>query len=400
MLKIVFRIPFLALPFVVVADVYFTTCRSFTSMEEPGDDKGKVPFFRPILSTIARQVAILEKGRDTIMGVFLTSLVKKVQLPRTGLQGKILAVDGNGMLYGFLATFRRPDGALFKDSRGNVTSHLHGVVRIAVSLVADSGIKPVFVFDGEAPYLKKEELDRRKALKERYAREYEEARKAGLVGVAFSKAVRAARITPSMTADARRLLDLLGIPNVQAPSEGEAQAAFMVKREDAWAVAGRDYDTLLFGGPRMVALSFLPNRNLLSGGEEPGMPSAQLIDLEETLGRHHITRDQLIDVAILIGNDYNDGVRGMSTRQALDLVKKYRNIEGLPPELKMKVSKNYREVRDFFINPPVTDAYRTNFGEVDENGLYDFLLKEKDFPPEAIERAVEKMRKARGQVEG
>ena len=333
------------------------------------------------------------------MGVFLTPLINKMQMPRTGLQGKVLAVDGNGMLYGFLATFRRPDGDLFRDSRGDVTSHLQGVVRIAVSLVADSGIKPVFVFDGEPPVLKKEELDRRRALNERYAREYEEARKAGLMEAAFSKAVKAARITRSMTADAGRLLDLLGIPNVQAPSEGEAQAAFMVKRGDAWAVAGRDYDTLLFGASRMVTLNFLPNRNLLSGGEEPGMPSAQLVDLEEMLGRHHITREQLIDVAILIGNDFNHGVRGMSTRQALGLVKKYRNIEGLPPELKMKVSKNYREVRDFFSNPPVTDGYRTRFGEVDENGLYDFLLKEKDFPPEAIERAVEKMRKASGRGE-
>ena len=334
------------------------------------------------------------------MGVFLTPLVDKMNISLERLRGKVLAVDGNGMLYDFLALFRKPDGSLLKDSRGDIVSHLHGVLYAAVRLGAESGMKPVFVFDGEPPALKNEEIERRRALKERYARQYEEALGAGLMELAYSKAVKASRVTSAMIDDARRLLSLLGIPHIGAPSEGEAQAAFMVRKGDAWAVAGRDYDTLLLGGLRMVSFTYPPGRKIGSDREMPDRPVAQLIDLDETLARHGIVLDQLIDIAILIGNDFNHGVRGMSTRNALDLVKKYRNIEGLPPELRFRVSGNYREVRDFFRNPPVTEAYHIRFGSVDENGLYDFLCDKRDFAPGVIENTIERLRQAGGWSEG
>ncbi len=329
------------------------------------------------------------------MGLFLTPLVNKVPVRLADLEGKTLAVDGNGMLYDLMAMFRKPDGSLLTDPEGNVTSHLRGLVDASTRLITDFGIRLVFVFDGEPPALKREELERRRAVKERFAMEYEEARKAGLMEVAFSKALRAARVTQSMVADAERLLDLLGIPRVRAPSEGEAQAAFMAKNGDAWAVASKDYDTLLFGSPRMVRLVYRSPRDVSSHDGPISPPTALVIDLSAMLATHRITPAQLIDAAILIGNDFNHGIRGMGPKSAVSLIKSYGNIERLPPHIKPRVSENYREVREFFLHPPVTDRYRIEYGAMDEAGLLDFLRRDKGFPCEYVEKAIERMKGAK-----
>lgn len=326
------------------------------------------------------------------MGVHLTPIILKKEVNLEDLKGKVLAVDGNAELYQFLALIRKPDGKPLTDSHGNITSHLVGLLYRSTRLISEFGIKMVFVFDGMPPPLKKEEIERRRKLKERFTKEYEEALAAGDMALAFAKAVMTSRLTRPMLKDAERLLSLLGIPYVQAPSEGEAQAAFMAKRGDAWGVGSKDYDSLLFGAPRLLRFVTISGKEFLpsKGRFRPVKP--EIIETQEMLSHYQISLEQLIDVAILIGTDFNHGVKGIGPKTALRFIKKYGGIEGLPQKVRSRVSENYKDVRTIFYHPPTTEDYKIECGKLDEDGLYEFLCKERDFSPERVEMIIKRMK--------
>src|SRR5262245_53394904 len=169
------------------------------------------------------------------MGVLLTPIIVKQPLALAELRGRTLAVDGHGELYQFLALIRLPDGTPLRDSTGRITSHLSGLFYRTTRLIADYGLKLVFVFDGAPPALKAAEIDRRRSIRQRYERERAEAVEAGDLAAAYSKATMTSRLTREMVAEARELLRLMGLPTVQAPSEGEAQAAHMAAEGRVWA---------------------------------------------------------------------------------------------------------------------------------------------------------------------
>src|SRR5262249_28454850 len=155
------------------------------------------------------------------------------------------------------------------------------------------------------------ELERRRSIRERYEAERDAALRAGDLASAYSKATMTSRLTREMIGEARELLRRLGVPTVQAPSEGEAQAAHMAAAGAVWAAGSKDYDSLLFGAPRLVRFltisgkEFLPSR----GTFRPIEP--ELIDLERLLAALQITRPQLIDLALLVGTDFNEGIKGI-----------------------------------------------------------------------------------------
>jgi flap endonuclease-1 len=176
------------------------------------------------------------------MGLPLTPIVVKQAIDLDSLRGKLLAVDGNGELYQFLALIRLPDGTPLQDKTGRITSHLAGLFYRATRLIADHGVRLVYVFDGAPPALKRAEVARRRAVRERYEEELAEARAAGDLARAYSKSTMTSRLTREMVHEAMTLLRLMGIPTVQAPSEGEAQAAHMARAGKVWAAASKDYD--------------------------------------------------------------------------------------------------------------------------------------------------------------
>jgi flap endonuclease-1 len=264
-------------------------------------------------------------------------------------------------------------------------------------LISDYRIRPVFVFDGDPPTLKRVEVERRRELRARAEEEYVAAVEAGDYATAFSKAVQTGRLTAEMIDDSKRLLDLLGAPWVQAPGEGEAQAAHMARRGDVWAASSRDYDSLLFGAPRLLRYLTIEGKEWLPSKGMARNLEPEIIELKILLTHHMITRDQLVDIAILIGTDYNDGVRGIGPKTALSLVREHGCLEDMPGDLAVRLPVEYPEIRRIFLEPDVTDDYVVDQGAFDGEGLFDFLCGERNFSRKRVESVVERMEKAKRQ---
>ena len=321
------------------------------------------------------------------MGVVLTPLIQKQPIALEALRGKLLAVDGNGELYQFLALIRLRDGTPLRDAHGRVTSHLSGLFFRTTRLIAEHALRPAFVFDGTPPSRKAATLAKRREVKQQFEREHAEALARGDLAEAYSKATMTSRLTREMVNEARELLRLLGLPTVQAPAEGEAQAAHMAATGAVWAAASKDYDTLLFGAPRLVRFITISGKEFLpsQGTFRPIVP--EIIVLQQQLDAWHLTRTQAVDLAILIGTDFNEGVNGIGPKKALRLLHTYGRIEDMPADVRDAVG-DPSEVRDIYLHPATTDEYAIAFGEPDVDGVIKFLCEERIFSRERVTAAL------------
>ncbi len=310
------------------------------------------------------------------------------------LAGKKLAIDANNFIYQFLSVVRARDTTPLTGPDGTVTSHLAGILYRVTRLISEYNMSFVFVFDGPPPKLKQEEIEKRRRLREKAAREWKEALSVGDYEKAFSKAVMMNRLTGPMVQDAKKLLTLLGVPLVQAPSEAESQAAYMAIRGDVWGASSKDYDSLLFGAPRLVRYLTIYGKEYLpsKGVSRPLTP--ELIVLSEFLSKHGISRSQLVDMAILVGTDFNKGIKGVGPKTALKLIKEHGKLENLPAEVRSKVDERYEEVRAIFLKPEVTSDYDTRGTSLREDELYKFLCDEKGFSRVRVENAVNRIKES------
>lgn len=326
------------------------------------------------------------------MGFNLSPLVVKRQLTLDDLRGRTLAVDANNMLYQFLALIRMRDGRPFTDSKGHTTSHLVGLLLRTTRLMAEYDIRPIFVFDGRPPELKMRTLEERRGYRERARAEWESALSRGDYSAAWSKAVAMNSLTHDMKDDAKKVLTLLGVPHVQAPQEGEAQAAHIAIRGDVWAANSRDYDSVLFGAPRLVRYVTVSGQEFLPSKGVPRPLIPELIELQKLLASLEITREQLVDLAILVGTDFNTGIKGVGPKTALRLVRAHGRLEELPEEYRTQLPENFDELRRIFLKPLVIDEYDLDFKELDEEGLHRFLCDERSFSEARVDLAVHRMR--------
>lgn len=320
------------------------------------------------------------------MGADLAPLVPKRIIELSELSGKSIAIDANNALYQFLSIIRTPDGTPLS-YEGKTTSHLVGLLYRTTKLVCDYDIRTIYVFDGPPPKIKFAEIEKRRKIKEKYRNEWAQALEEGDVRKAFSKSVMTSRLTREMIEESKQLLDHLGISWVQAPSEAEAQAAFMA-RKDVWASSSQDYDSLLFGSPRIVRYVSIEGRYRMRA--EKSKP--EIIELESVLSRNGITREQLIDISILLGNDFFSGIKGIGSKKALGLAKSHGNIENMPEDIVRQLPANLLEIKAFFLAPPVSNQYDLFFKPFDEKALSSFL-QEKGFSQKAIAAATERMNK-------
>lgn len=328
------------------------------------------------------------------MGVDLKDLVSKTVVALENLSGKSIAIDAYNALYQFLAIIRQPDGTPLKDRNGLITSHLSGLL-YRTSNLAEMGIRAVFVFDGVPPVLKEVEIKRRMRIKEDATVKYEKALSEGKPEEARSYAQMTSRLKDYMEDDSKRLLTLMGIPWIQAPSEGEAQAAHLTKKGSTDYCASQDYDSLLFGAPKLLRNVTISGRRKLPGKPVYIDVVPEVIELEATLKTLDVTYEQLIDIAILTGTDYNpDGIKGLGPKTALKLIKEHESLEKALPEIKnAEFPVEPQRIREIFLSPKVTDNYRLEWKAPDVEGVVDFMVRQRDFSEDRVRKALEKMQK-------
>ena len=325
------------------------------------------------------------------MGVDLGPLTKgRRQIKLEELHGRSLAVDAHNALYQFLAVIRGEHGEPLMDSKGHVTSHLTGLYYRTINFL-EKGIKPVYVFDGKPPELKAREIASRVEQRETAQRRYEEALKRGDLEAARKYATLSTRLKDYMVEDARRLLDAMGIPWIQAPSEGEAEAAYLASKGYVWASASQDYDSLLFGSPRLVRNLTISGRRKLPGKDMYVDISPEIIALDRVLAELGLTREQMIDLAILLGTDFNPGgVPGIGHVRAYNYIKKYGRLEEIP-DVRLE-GLDYESIRMIFLRPAVVDPGELRWRSPDEDAIVRFLCHEHDFSEGRVRKALRRIK--------
>ena len=336
-----------------------------------------------------------------ILGVNIRDIVPKAPVRLEDLSGKSIAIDAYNALYQFLAIIRQPDGTPLKDSTGKVTSHLSGLFYRTSNLL-EMGLKPVYVFDGVPPVLKEVEIKRRMKAKEEATIMYERALARGDMSGARVYAQATSRLKDYMEEDSKKLLSLMGLPWVQAPSEGEAQAAHMTRRGDTDYCASQDYDSLLFGAPKLIRNLTISGRRKLPSKNVYVDVVPELVVLNDVLKECDITYEQLIDVGILIGTDFNpDGIKGLGPKTALKLIRENKTLEAALPHIKnAEFPVEPHRIRDIFIHPKIIDDYVLDWKDPDAEGTIDFLCRQKDFSEDRVRKALERMRDGAEKLKG
>jgi flap endonuclease-1 len=323
------------------------------------------------------------------MGVALSGLVTREALDLADLAGKKVAIDALNVIFQFLAIIRdRFTGDPLRDHEGRVTSHLSGLLYRTLSYL-EAGIKPAYVFDGPHPEFKARTVEKRRGLREQARLRWAEAVKAGEAALKYAQA--STRVDDDILASSMELLDLMGVPWVQAPSEGEAQCAWMCKQRLVYATASQDFDSLLFGTPRLVRNLSAGGRRKIAGKDEYTEVKPELIELNKVVGNLGLTRKQLIIVGLLIGTDYNRGARGTGPKKALQLVRQQETLKNVLQSTAFADEVDVARVHDFFLNPPHVEVTALKWERPDAEKLFDFLVAKHDFLPERMERAVQRL---------
>lgn len=330
------------------------------------------------------------------MGVKLGDIIPETAVEKTSLKklsGRSIAIDAYNILYQFIATIRGPDGRALMDRRGRVTSHLSGLFFRTVNFLQE-GLKPVYVFDGRPPEMKRETVERRASARREAGRMYAEALESGDLDAARRYAQRAASLERYMVESAVDLLKAMGVPCVMAPAEGEAQAAYMAAKGSVYASGSQDMDSLLFGSPRLVRNLSIVGRRKLPRRNEYVEVEPEIIHLDKLLADLGISRDQLIDVGLLVGTDYSPQVRGVGPKTALKIVKEHGSLEKAVEAGVVEVDFDYEAVRQLFRSPQVSDDYRVEFRDLSEERVVELLVEEFDFSRERVKKALEELRQA------
>ncbi len=337
------------------------------------------------------------------MAVDLSKLISKRRLMFEELNGKSIAIDAYNVLYQFLSIIRQPDGTPLMDSHGNVTSHLSGIFYRTIELI-DYGIKPIYIFDGLPSVLKQKTIAARMRRKEEAREAFEKAKESGNIEAMRSHAMATTRVDKAIVESSKKLMDAMGIGYMTAPSEGEAQASYMSKKGLVYAAASQDYDTLLFGSKYVARnLTFsgrrkLPRKNVYINVEP------ELVSLHDTLSELGLNQKQLIWIGILLGTDFNNGIKGIGPKTALKIAKGAKKIE----DIKSYVSENckedfeldIKEVEDLFTNPEVREMEDDDIGKLlgrhpDRTAMIDFMCKIHGFSEERIAKYADKLEKGK-----
>ncbi|MBS3922783.1 MAG: flap endonuclease-1 [Nitrosarchaeum sp.] len=328
------------------------------------------------------------------MGLNLKELVVREKTTLESFSSKVIAIDAYNAIYQFLASIRGPDGLQLSDSEGRITSHLSGLLYRNINFLS-LGIKPVYVFDGKPPSLKTAEIERRKQIKKDATVKYEKAIAEGNLEDARKFAQQTTSMKDGMVKESKQILSYFGIPFIDAASEGEATAAHLTNTGQAYASASQDFDSILCGAKRLIrnftnsGRRKIPNRNTYVEIEP------EIIETQKTLDALEITREQIVDIGILIGTDFNpNGFDRIGPKTALKMIKQYSRLEDIPQIQEQLQTIEYEKIRKIFLEPIVTDVDEIVFGKVDYEGMTNYLVKERSFSEDRIQSSLNRLKKA------
>ncbi|MBI5227122.1 flap endonuclease-1 [Candidatus Micrarchaeota archaeon] len=336
------------------------------------------------------------------MGVDLGDLAVKHPITLDSLSGKIIAIDSYNILYQFLSSIRQEDGRPLMDFKGNITAHLSGLFYRTAKLI-ENGIKPVYVFDGKPSKLKEKTIAERVEAKKLAAQKWKEALDEGRMDDAKKYAQGSSKLTLEMVGECKKLLEAMGVPIVQAPTEGEAQASMMVQKGLAYAAGSQDYDCLLFGAPTLVRNLSITGRRKVPRQERFILVEPEEIRIKETLSLLGLTREQLIWLGLLLGTDFNDGVKGVGPKTALKIIKQNKTLEDVLAYAKTKYNYEFEvepnEVIDLFLNPKYAEVEPPKWNNSNIDAVSKLLVEDHDFSADRVQNtlvALEKILKERG----
>ena len=328
------------------------------------------------------------------MGLNLKELVVREKTTLEAFSNKVIAIDAYNAIYQFLASIRGPDGLQLTDAEGRITSHLSGLLYRNTNFLS-LGIKPVYVFDGKPPSLKTAEIERRKQIKKDATVKYEKAISEGNMEDARKYAQQTTSMKDGMVKESKEFLTYFGIPYIEAPSEGEATAAHLTNTGQAYASASQDYDSILCGAKKLV-------RNFTSSGRRK-IPNRntyidvlpEIIETQKTLDSLKMTREELIDVGILIGTDFNpNGFERIGPKTAMKLIRQHKRLEDIPQIQEQLGEIEFEQIRNIFLNPDVANVDEIIFNEVNYEGIMDYLVKERSFSEDRIKSTLNRLKKA------
>jgi flap endonuclease-1 len=331
------------------------------------------------------------------MGLNIREIIPRKELDLETLKNKVICVDAFNALYQFLSSIRQLDGTPLMDDNKEITSHLSGIFYRNMSLL-EYGIKLVYVFDGIPPEQKDRTLNNRGENKDIAKEKYERAKLEEDIEGMRKYSSQFISLNKKIIDESKELLDAMGIAVIQAPGEGEAEASYLTRvRQDVFATASQDYDSLLFGTPRLIRnLTLARKRKTISGWIEV---KPEIIDLEFILNYLEINLDQLICLGILVGTDYNPkGIPGIGQKKALQIVKRYKQpififesvkeqIESLPRELYF----DWKEIFELFHKPNVLN-FNLEFPKISEEKIREILVYRHNFSDERVQKQLERFR--------
>lgn len=331
------------------------------------------------------------------MGLNIREIISRKEVNSTKFKGKILCVDAFNILYQFLSTIRQLDGTPLMDSKKRVTSHLSGILYRNVALM-EEGIKLVYVFDGEAPELKHKTHEKRGVFRESAKSKYDKAKQEEDFAMMKRYGSQLIRLNDEMIEESKELLKAMGIMVIQAPGEGEAQCSYLAKKNSGiYASVSQDYDSLLFGAPRLIRNLTISKKKKTATGYIELNP--ELIILDEILKELEINEKQLICLGILVGTDYNPkGIPKIGQKKALEIVKEHKTPEKIFEFVKEKIEEldeedkfNWKEIFELFEKPNVKD-FKVEFPEINPEKIKKLLVEEHDFSGDRVNKQIDRLR--------
>src|SRR5215204_2845983 len=322
------------------------------------------------------------------MGIDLKPILTTSPIKTSDLSDKIIAVDAYNTIYQFLATIRGPTGESLTNNKGEITSHLSGLFYRNINFLTEN-IKLVYIFDGKPHSLKYKEIARRKELKQ-------EAIEEGRLEDAKKYSQGTVILTDKIIEQSKIILKLLGIPVIQAPSEGEATASILTKDGMAYACASQDYDSLLFGAKNLIRNLTISGKRKIPNQNKYVNIEPEIIHQSQILESTKLTLEQLVDVGILIGTDFNPGgLPGIGPKTALKLIREKGRLEEIEKIKDNLKDVPYQQIREIFLNPENIPINNIEFDNPNYNEIIGFLCDTMDFSKERVESSLERVKKSK-----